>query len=282
MYQDNPGQLTPPAGANFPIGYKPIASVTMRDFLFGSTDPVFYGFVAQETASPHELVVAMRGTESGIEWWDDLHSIFLERFRVPGCGYVAWGFDRIYDTIELLTYPSLSAPNATPAERSLASKGTLSQQVAALVASYAHSTAGSAAPSVSVVGHSLGAALTTLYVMENAKTKKLKTPMICTFGSPRVGDATFVRVFNSLSLKSWRFAVDQDLAPQIPPEAFGFRHVDALIDLDAKGKIEPSFSCWHAMATYLSLINPALSPDPACALPKSSPRVHGPYPHAAV
>src|SRR5271157_365468 len=26
--------------------------------------------------------------------WDDLHSIFLERFRVPGCGYVAWGFDR--------------------------------------------------------------------------------------------------------------------------------------------------------------------------------------------
>ena len=110
---------------------------------------------------PSELVVAMRGTESGIEWWDDLHSIFLERFRVPGCGYVAWGFDRIYDTIELLTYPSLSAPNATPAERSLASKGTLSQQVAALVASYAHSIAGSAAPSVSVVGHSLGAALTT-------------------------------------------------------------------------------------------------------------------------
>ena len=99
MYQDNPGQLTPPAGANFPIGYKPIASVTMRDFLFGSTDPVFYGFVAQETASPHELVVAMRGTESGIEWWDDLHSIFLERFRVPGCGYVAWGFrqDLRYD-----------------------------------------------------------------------------------------------------------------------------------------------------------------------------------------
>ncbi len=90
--------------------------------------------------------------------------------------------------------------------------------------------------------------------------------MVCTFGSPRVGVATFVWVLNSLSLKSWRFAVDQDLAAQVPAEAFGFRHVDTLIDLNATGKIVPSFSCWHAMATYLSLINPALSPDPTCAL----------------
>jgi hypothetical protein len=265
MYQDNPGNLTPPASSDFPAGYQPVAGVTMRDFIFGRTDPVFYGFVAQKAASPHELIMAMRGTDSGIEWWDDLLSIFQVKFRVPGCGYVAYGFNRIYDTIELLKYPAASAPNATGAERSLASKGTLAQQVAALVASLFPSAHDSAAAAISVVGHSLGAALSTLYVMENAKTKKLKTPMICTFGSPRVGDATFVRVFNSLKLKSWRFAVDQDLAPQVPPEAFGFRHVDALFDLDASGKIVPSFSCWHAMETYLSLINPALSPSQACA-----------------
>jgi hypothetical protein len=138
--------------------------------------------------------------------------------------------------------------------------------VAALVASYAPAAAGSAAPTVSVVGHSLGAALTTLYVLENAKTKKLKMPMACTFGSPRVGDSSFIRAFNSLNLKSWRFAVNQDLAPQLPPEAFGFRHVDVLIDLNATGKTQASFPCWHAMPTYLSLINPALSPDPGCAL----------------
>jgi pimeloyl-ACP methyl ester carboxylesterase len=269
MYEDNPGQLTPPASTHFPAGYRPIAGVTMRDFLFGSTDPVFYGFVAQRTASPSELVMAMRGTDNNTEWWDDAQSFFMVKFRVPGCGYVAYGFDRIYNTIELVKYPSASAPNATIAERSLASEGTLAQQVAALAASDATATAGPAAPHVSVVGHSLGAALSTYYVMENAKTKKLKTPMICTFGSPRVGDATFVRVFNSLSLKSWRFAVDPDVATMVPPEAFGFRHVDALIDLNPTGKIVPSVPCWHAMRTYLSLINPALSPEASCALPPS-------------
>lgn len=272
MFEDNPGEMTPPASSDFPAGYQPIAGVTMRDFTFGSTGPIFYGFVAKKTASPDELVMAVRGTEGGIEWWDDLQSIFQVKFRVPGCGYVAYGFNRIYETIELVKYPTAASPNATAAERSLASKGTLARQVAALVESHFPSISGSAAPPISVVGHSLGAALSTLYVMENAKTEKLKTPMICTFGSPRVGDATFVRVFNSLKLKSWRFAVDQDLAPQVPPEAFGFRHVDALFDLDASGKIVPSFSCWHAMETYLSLINPALSPCPACAQHGRSPR----------
>jgi len=266
MYADNPGDLTPPASADFPAGYAPIGGVAMRDFVFASTDPVFYGFVAQATAPPHDLVVALRGTQGGVEWWDDLNSAFMVKFRVPGCGYVALGFDRIYDTIEIVPYPTAADGGAAPAERSLAAKGGLARQIAALVESRRRALPAAApAPVVSVTGHSLGAALATLYVMENAKTEKLKTPVLCTFGSPRVGDATFVRVFNGLRLASTRFAVDQDLVPQLPPQAFGFRHVNALVDLNAAGKIRPGFACWHVMPTYLSLIDPALSPDPACA-----------------
>ena len=53
--------------------------------------------------------------------------------------------------------------------------------------------------------------------------------------------------------------------PQLPPQAFGFRHVDTLIPLSSAGKVKPSFSCWHALTTYLSLIDPALKVDAACA-----------------
>jgi hypothetical protein len=31
-------------------------------------------------------------------------------------------------------------------------------------------------------------------------------------------------------------------------------------------RCQPSLTCWHALATYLSLIDPTLQPDPACQL----------------
>ena len=51
---------------------------------------------------------------------------------------------------------------------------------------------------ISVTGHSLGSALACLYVLENAKTNKSPTPIVCTFASPRVGDRAFVTAFNGL------------------------------------------------------------------------------------
>ena len=119
---------------------------------------------------------------------------------------------------------------------------------------------------ISVTGHSLGSALACLYVLENAKTNKLPTPIVCTFASPRVGDRAFVTAFNGLGLTSWRFAIDQDLVPQLPPEPFGFRHVNALYPLNATGKVQPNFSCWHALTSYLSLVKSSLPPAPACAI----------------
>ena len=152
----------------------------------------------------------------------------------------------------------------------MSSRGSLSRQVAALVSRHAPTApeGKAAAPpvAISVTGHSLGSALACLYVLENAKTNKLPTPIVCTFASPRVGDRAFVTAFNGLGLTSSRFAIDQDLVPQLPPEPFGFRHVNTLNPLNATGKVQPNFSCWHALTSYLSLVNPTLPPAPACAI----------------
>jgi hypothetical protein len=121
MFQANPGDPTPPPSPNFPTGYKLIAGIEMRDFIIGSTEHLFYGFIAQSTTAANQFVAAFRGTVGGVEWWDDFNSIVLTPFRVPGCGSVGAGFARIYNTIALVAYASAAAPKTPLVERSLSS-----------------------------------------------------------------------------------------------------------------------------------------------------------------
>jgi len=90
---------------------------------------------------------------------------------------------------------------------------------------------------ISVTGHSLGAALATLYVMENAKTSNVANQMIYTFASPLVGDQRFVSAFAALGLTSWRIANRPDVIPYPAPAIIGFSHVDALHQVDSAGLV---------------------------------------------
>jgi predicted chitinase len=272
MFGDNPGNLLPPASTNFPSGYRLLAAVQMRDFVIGSTGPMFYGFVAQQQADPTRFVLALRGTVGDIEWWDDFLSLGMVPFRVPGCGSVGAGFGRIYDSISIVEYPTAAAVAAAAATAPAAVQGSLADKMAALVARHRPAAglfgaAATTAPTVAVTGHSLGSALATLYVLENVKRQLVQSPVICTFASPRVGDSTFVGAFNALGLQSWRFANTSDIVPLLPPQFLGFEHVNALTSLSSTGKVKPSLGCWHALETYLSLIDPALQPSAECQLP---------------
>jgi hypothetical protein len=106
----------------------------------------------------------------------------------------------------------------------------------------------------------------TLYVMENARTDQVPTPALCTFASPFVGDSAFVAAFNALQLTSWRIVNEPDIVPKLPPEIFGFRHVDMEQRFSSIGKVKSSVSCWHSLATYLSLLDSAQQPGPDCQL----------------
>ncbi len=268
MYKAAPDNLTPSPSADFPQGYRLAAWVQMRDFILGSLTPVFYGFIAQSTTDPKRFTLAIRGTSNGVEWWDDANAVVKTPFKVPGCGSVGAGFARIYDTLEVVepTAPALAAP-----ARSLGLAGGFSRQVSALLHRHAPAAVAAAAPlgpgaSLTVTGHSLGAALATLYAMENAHTDRTANELLCTFASPLVGDAAFAAVFNALSLTSWRIVNAPDVVPKLPPEIFGFRHVNAEQLYNSIGKVTPSFGCWHALSTYLSLIDTTLQPDADCLL----------------
>jgi Lipase (class 3) len=272
MYDAAPNSLTPPPSIDFPAGYELVAWVQMQDFIIGSTGPTFYGFIAQSTANPNQYILAIRGTSNAVEWWDDANAALLVPFKVQGCGSVGAGFARIYDTLEVVERPTGTAAGAI-APQSLRSVGGFAQQVANLVVrrrpAAAQATGLAASASIEVAGHSLGAALATLYTLENAATVKIKNPALCTFASPAVGDSTFAAAFNGLTLTSWRVVNAPDLVPKLPPQILGFMQVDSLQQYSSTGKIMPSLPCWHSLATYLSLIDPTLQPDPSCRLPIS-------------
>ena len=295
MYAAAPNNLTPPRSQNFPPGYQMVAWIQMRDFVLGSTAPLFYGFIAQSEAASDQFVVAIRGTTNLVEWWDDFDAIAKTPFKIENCGMVGEGFARIYDTLQVIECPPEPAPAPAAPQLTQPAAG-FAQQVSALLRrrattrpparGAARAATRGALPrnaSVEVTGHSLGAALATLYTMENAHTEQITNPMLCTFASPLVGDAQFAEVFNGLGLTSWRIDNVRDLVTKVPPALFGFVHVDKEQQVDSTGKVVPNFVCWHSLATYLSLIDPTKQPDADCQLPATgaaeppAPAVSAPF-----
>lgn len=62
-----------------------------------------------------------------------------------------------------------------------------------------------------VTGHSLGAAIATLFA------SRIKADELYTFGSPRVGNRTFVKTFTT---PHWRFVNNNDVVTKVPPIPF--------------------------------------------------------------
>jgi hypothetical protein len=78
-----------------------------------------------------------------------------------------------------------------------------------------------------LTGHSLGAALATLAGDRLLLECGTKPGGIYTFGSPIVGDRTFVDGFNVRHRdRSFRFVNDRDGVTTLPPRQLGYRHVN--------------------------------------------------------
>src|SRR5271165_6377361 len=260
MYNDGKAGLTPdPVGV--PPGYTVQSYIIMDDFLPWKSMHEFYGIIAVN-ADGTQMVVAMRGTVGTTEWLDNVHAGLVRLSGFADCGSCEQGAGKIYSTMRVAPYGwDPHKPQATEPR-------TFAEQVGdAMVAHAATSAAkATAPPSVIVAGHSLGSALMTLYVMENAKKGIVATPLVYLFASPRVGDATFVQRYNELpGVTTWRIANKNDLVPNLPPDVWGFAHVDALALLDDSGVVKDSLACHHPMPTYMHLLDPAHWPlEPTC------------------
>src|ERR1700759_2936678 len=113
QFEAAPQELNPTTLPGMPDGFHIVRNIQMSDFVADNApaaDPKFYGVLAADGSG--NLVVALRGTDTFTEWWDDLH-LGLTSFEdtVAGGGRVIDGFYRIYKT---LTSTDPNDPAAAP------------------------------------------------------------------------------------------------------------------------------------------------------------------------
>jgi predicted lipase len=255
-----------PEPAGIPDGWELGAWIHMSDFILTLKEPEFYGIVCRSIDNPDSRIVAIRGTEGAIEWIDDSAAIPTPFRQAPSTGRVAGGFDKIYSSLKVVkrmlaedralaaAAPGLPAPAET-------FDGSFAEQLDQLAKSRelargVRKSADEARPPrpMVVTGHSLGAALATLFVMENDSKRRFDITTSCTFASPRVGNLEFARAFDLLPIDSWRIVNTLDIVPKLPPHipvVLEYDHVDTAYPFTSSDFAKNSLVCWHAMETYL-------------------------------
>ena len=124
----NPAPNPPPA---LPFGYIFAAWVQMRDFIFELGDLTFYGLIAH-SPDGSDVILAIRGTETAEEWWDDITSLYPTTWTGPG--KIGYGFGTIYKTLKVVPYGAMATAAASGPMQSAAPPPPFAKQVADLVA----------------------------------------------------------------------------------------------------------------------------------------------------
>jgi triacylglycerol lipase len=254
QYSSNPSQVSPATITNMPAGYTLVRTIQMTDFFGPVQSRVFYGYVAVG-GDPTTAVVALRGTQSTMEWWDDFHWDLVPFTQTPGGGKVAQGFYDIYSSFGTMApgQGGTSAPSAVAAD---VARAATSGQAAGI---------DPASLPLVVTGHSLGGALATLLVADLNATTALQ-PQAWTFASPQVGDATFAARYAGLSTVSWRIYNQVDVVPYFPIDVSdSYQPVTTGYAINSLGKAKWSLSCAHSLNTYMHMLSPAtVLLDQAC------------------
>ena len=224
------GNLAPPLPASFPPGYRLALYLTGTDHVARRTEPEFFGFVAQSIENPASLVVALRGTDTMLEWLVDAEFASIAFTRVAGAGHVEDGFCSIYDSLAAHT------PDGEPADL--------------------HDFLRRTSPTgpVTVVGHSLGAAVATLLALDIAVNDAIAMLALYTLASPRVGNAAFATFFDAHVPTCWRVVNAPDIVPRLPPLYTHVSTAQVVDSLDAG--VRHSLACYHSATTYQYLLDP--------------------------
>ncbi|MGO9133347.1 MAG: lipase family protein [Methylovirgula sp.] len=251
MYSKNP--LTP----NFPgfSGYEFVAWIQMRDFDIHSHESAycFYGFILKKNNEANNYVLVIRGTENAEELYDDFKAATSVPFKGPSDeehGRVAYGFDRIFETMRVIGADSKLVSSFGAKDFPAQVKAIINKHAARADPQSAQSQ-----KSITVSGHSLGSALATLYAAKIAKDPDLNIALLCTFASPLVGDVAFADWFNGLGIQSWRIVNTMDIVTIVPLTSLGFKHVNQEYHY-TPDDMKNSVDCYHRVDTYLNLLDP--------------------------
>ncbi|BAZ12571.1 lipase class 3 [Calothrix sp. NIES-4071] len=195
--------------------YKILANFGFAHYLFLKRKRVPFGFIAQRQDT-QDIYVVFRGTANLAEWISNFKFVqqsYKQANNPPLCptiprtilGEVHRGFyktyirpdlgnliDRIYDFNRDDNYNSIR----DTIEKTLSNCPANSR--------------------VFVTGHSLGGALATIATLHIHLSERIpiKSPILYSFASPRVGDMNFARNFDNL--ECYRIANSEDIVPKIP------------------------------------------------------------------
>lgn len=249
-----------PAGAYGPTEISAIKSAgyTFLQTLYGDDlatdidphvgDVVTFGFLA--VSSAQELVAAIRGTDTILEWLHDASFLMVPCPIAGSHGFTEDGFTAVYRSLRI------GQANGTPSAKDAINN---------------YLDTGSAA-SVTVCGHSLGGALATLLTLDVGLNTSCRAPSSYTYASPRTGDHIFAATYNAAIALSFRIANRQDLVPKLPTIIpLPYEHVTTECELSPPpNQINSTIPCMHHLTTYLWLMGQltgsgANSLDAACA-----------------
>jgi len=170
-----------------------------------------FGYVAvNETGGDRQVFVCFRGTHFLSDWIEDADLPLVDfRFR-PNAGLAHMGFQAVYETVQQSILNLLQTTRTQ---------------------------------SVTVLGHSLGAALATICALDQGIAAIIGQPPTRVFpiASPRVGDEAFRNAFDDKLPDCTRIVNKPDIVPRLPLP-IGYRHVGVAAVINSGFTLDLNFA----------------------------------------
>ncbi len=232
--------------------YRALANIQGRDKV-GAGQEELYGHIWRDQ-NTRGLIISIRGTSDRQEWIDDAK------------------FQLIKLEPDLASTTAKEAKNAVEVElgfHEIESSLTISSQAGTVkrtpLANYINTH--SNLKSLTIVGHSMGSSLATLFAYKTKLRRPELDIRLLTFASPLTGAPNFSASFESQLEKSIRIVNRPDIVPKMPFAELGYKHVwrPVFIDSSDSKRIVDSIACHHSLNTYLHMLDETVKPTKACS-----------------